>query len=109
MRKNVFPLIGVLVAVSAFGAAPGIAGEHQSTLQFVAGLVGLVAVAVHMLAADEVERLLAARAASISFGVCLVAAWAAATIGLPAAWDYAWALMMALWMSAYSALRLRQL
>lgn len=109
MNKVVLPTIGVVGAVGAFGAAPSFAGEHLSTVQFLAGLVGLIAVAAHVLAADEVERLLAWKAAAMSFAVCLVAAWAAATIGLPALWRYAWAVMMALWMLAYLALRLRQL
>ncbi len=109
MKKIVFPTLGVLGAVGVFGAAPSFAGEYLPTVQFLAGLVGLIAVAAHVLAADEVERLVVWQAAAISFALCLVIAWAAATIGLPALWGYAWAVMMALWMLAYLTLRLRQL
>lgn len=99
------PLIGVLLSLAAFAAAPAYAGEHLRVAQFLAGLVGFVALAVHVLNLDEVERLLVWKAGAVGFAGSLVGAWAAATIGLPAVWHLAWALMMGLWLVAYAALR----
>lgn len=98
-------LIGVVLSLAAFAAAPTYAGTHLETAQFVSGLIGFVALGVHVLTLDEVERLLVWKAGAIGFAGCLLGAWAAATIGLPALWHLAWALMMALWLLAYAALR----
>lgn len=99
------PLLGVILALAAFAAAPVYAGEHLTIAQFVSGLLGFISVGAHVLTLDEVERLLAWKAGAIGFGASLVGAWAAATVGLPAWWHLAWALMMALWLVAYAALR----
>lgn len=84
---------------------------EAAAIEAVAGAVGVLLVAWRVWAADEVARLLALKAAAMSFFFCLVLAWAAPLLGANNAstfFVYAWAVMMGVWLACWLVLRVRQ-
>ena len=106
MPSSTYSYLALVLAVAAFAAAPTVAGDYTALVQFLAGTFGFAVVINHIVRSDEVERLLAWKSAAIAFAISTVAAWAAVSINASFIHpDYAWAVMMGLWMIANVGLR----
>ena len=106
LRRQIISAAAILAAVAAFGLARG-----EPFLQGACATVAY-AIVIHTIArSDEVERLLALRAASATFGLTLLVATLVAVFGpFPDAefWlRHMWACMMATFVVSWGLLRIR--
>jgi hypothetical protein len=110
-RSDWVAAFGLALALGAFALGPNLAVEFADWIRAAAGAVGMGVVAWRVALSDEVARLLALKAAGLSFFVCLVAAWVMPLLGVMSSESLtscAWALMMAVWLVCWTVLRVRQ-
>lgn len=107
-KKYILPGF-VVAALAIFATAPAFATASADLVRVLAVGVGVAAVGIDAVRADEVARALVLRAASFAFLVCLIGAIACAIL-----WPhdefvarYGWAAMMSAWLLAWAALRVR--
>jgi len=102
---------GLCVSLAAYALAPSIWSVHAALLKLTAALTGLLVVAVYAWRSDEVQRRLVLDASAWAFFICVALALAVSLLDWPASpimRDQAWAVLMMVWLIAWTVLRVRQ-